>query len=111
MDKKFTHRSYRSLPLNGLRAFEAARHGSLKQAAYELFFTPTAVSLQIKALEDSLGVQLFHRLTRALGSDGEAILSKVSEVLKRLKAAVGRRRTAPEMTNLSVTAPPTFAAC
>ena len=105
--------TYRSLPLNGLRAFEAAaRHGSFKQAADELFVTPTAVSHQIKALEDSLGVQLFHRLTRALAltADGEAILPKVSEGLKCLKAAVDLRRAAPEVTILSVTAPPTFAA-
>lgn len=105
--------SYRSLPLNGLRAFEAAaRHGSFKQAADELFVTPTAVSHQIKALEDSLGVQLFHRRTRALAltADGEAILPKVSEGLKCLKAAVDFRRAAPEVTILSVTAPPTFAA-
>ena len=105
--------TYRSLPLNGLRAFEAAaRHGSFKQAADKLFVTPTAVSHQIKALEDSLGVQLFHRLTRALAltADGETLLPKVSEGLKCLKAAVDLRRAAPEVTILSVTAPPTFAA-
>ena len=49
---------YRYLPLNGLRAFEAAaRHRSFKKAAEELFVTPTAVSHQIKTLEDGLGVQ------------------------------------------------------
>jgi LysR family glycine cleavage system transcriptional activator len=99
--------------LNGLRAFEAAaRHRSFKKAAEELFVTPTAVSHQIKALEESLGVQLFHRLTRALSltADGEAILPKVSEGLKCLKTAIELRRAAPEVTVLSVTAPPTFAA-
>jgi LysR family glycine cleavage system transcriptional activator len=105
--------TYRSLPLNGLRAFEAAaRHRSFKKAAEELFVTPTAVSHQIKALEEGLGVQLFHRLTRALSltADGEAILPKVSEGLKCLKAAIELRRAAPEVTILSVSAPPTFAA-
>ena len=49
-------------PLNALRAFEAtARHLSFKNAAEELFVTPAALSHQIKALEEDLGVQLFDR--------------------------------------------------
>jgi LysR family glycine cleavage system transcriptional activator len=49
-------------PLNALRAFEAAgRHLSLTKAAEELHVTPAAVSHQVKALEDYLGVQLFRR--------------------------------------------------
>lgn len=104
---------YRFLPLNGLRAFEAAaRHRSFKKAAEELFVTPTAVSHQIKTLEDSLGVQLFHRLTRALAltPEGEAILPKVSEGLRCLAAAVEQTRDRREASILSVSAPPTFAA-
>lgn len=104
---------YRFLPLNGLRAFEAAaRHRSFKKAAEELFVTPTAVSHQIKTLEDSLGVQLFHRLTRALAltAEGEAILPKVSEGLECFAAAVERTRDPRKHGTLSVTAPPTFAA-
>ncbi len=56
----------RRLPnLNQLRAFEAAaRHLSFKHAAEELHVTHAAVSHQIKALEDQLGQQLFHRRTR-----------------------------------------------
>jgi LysR family glycine cleavage system transcriptional activator len=54
-------------PLNALRAFEAAaRHLSFKKAAEELHVTPAAVSHQVKALEDHLGVSLSRRLTRAL---------------------------------------------
>lgn len=54
-------------PLSALRAFEAAaRHLSFKAAADELGVTPTAISHQIKGLEDHLGVQLFHRRTRRL---------------------------------------------
>ena len=54
------------IPFNSLRAFEAAaRHLSFKKAAEELHVTPAAVSHQIKLIEDSLGVALFHRLTRA----------------------------------------------
>lgn len=56
----------RRLPnLNQLRAFEAAaRHGSFKDAAEELNVTQAAVSQQIRALEDHLGLQLFVRRTR-----------------------------------------------
>ncbi len=54
-------------PLNALRAFEAAaRHLSVTRAAGELNVTPAAVSHQVKALEDRLGVALFRRLNRAL---------------------------------------------
>lgn len=49
-------------PLNSLHAFEAAgRHGSLKNAAAELCVTPSAISRQVKLLEDQLGVPMFVR--------------------------------------------------
>lgn len=52
-------------PLSALRAFEAAaRHGSFKRAASELAVTPTAVSHQIRALEEHVGIVLFERRTR-----------------------------------------------
>ncbi len=55
----------RSLPLSGLRAFEAAaRLGSFKAAALELAVTPTAVSHQIRALEAQTGLSLFERHVR-----------------------------------------------
>lgn len=56
----------RRLPsLPALRAFEAAaRHGSFKHAAEELAVTPTAISHQIRKLEDALGISLFERRTR-----------------------------------------------
>jgi DNA-binding transcriptional LysR family regulator len=51
-----------SLPLNWLRAFEAAaRHGSFAAAALELNVTPSAVSQQIRALELRLSKNLFDR--------------------------------------------------
>lgn len=55
--------------LEPLRAFEAAaRYLSFKKAALELSVTATAVSHQIKLLEESLDLPLFERLTRALAS-------------------------------------------
>lgn len=52
-------------PLSSLRAFEAAaRYGSFKQAASELAVTPTAISHQIRALEEYTGLALFERQVR-----------------------------------------------
>lgn len=52
-------------PLSALRAFEAAaRHGSFKQAASELVVTPTAISHQIRFLEEYTGLVLFERQVR-----------------------------------------------
>lgn len=54
-------------PLNALKAFEAAaRHLSFTRAADELFVTQAAVSHQVKALEEFLGVKLFIRRNRSL---------------------------------------------
>ena len=104
--------SYRLPPLAVLRTFEtAARHLSFKNAAEELHITPAAVSQQIKALEDYLGVPLFRRLTRALEltDHGKAMLPKLREGFDCLAAAVETtRRQAPDA--LTVVAPPSFAA-
>lgn len=54
-------------PLSALRAFEAAaRHLSFKAAADELCVTPTAISHQIRQLEESCGRELFRRRPRPL---------------------------------------------
>jgi LysR family glycine cleavage system transcriptional activator len=59
--------------LNGLRAFEAAaRHLSFTQAASELNVTQTAISHQIRRLEEELGLRLFVRQNRALELTSEA---------------------------------------
>ena len=60
--------SHRRLPsLSSLRAFEAAaRHESAKQAAQELSVTATAISHQVRGLEEALGVPLFLRKPRQL---------------------------------------------
>lgn len=82
--------SYRLPSLNGLRAFEAsARHLSFKHAANELCVTPGAISQQVKALEDSIGVKLFHRLPSGLllTATGEKYLQPVSEAFEKISVA------------------------
>jgi DNA-binding transcriptional LysR family regulator len=80
-------------PLNALRAFEAAaRHLSFTRAAEELNVTQAAVSHQVKALEERIGVKLFRRLTRGLllTEDGHALLPDLREAFDRLAQAVDR---------------------
>jgi LysR family transcriptional regulator, glycine cleavage system transcriptional activator len=100
-------------PLNALRAFETvARHLSVKKAAAELSVTPAAVSHQIKALEDHLGVQLFLRRKRALEltEAARACLPKLREGFDSLAQAVERLRAHKGGGMLTVSAAPTFAA-
>jgi len=104
--------TYRLPPLNSLRAFEAAaRHLSFKKAGDELAVTATAISHQLRGLEDYLGFPLFRRLTRAieLTEEGRALLPKVREGLECFAAAIentGRRGTSGR---LSIASPPAFA--
>ena len=81
------------LPLNALRAFEAsARHLSFTRAGLELFVSQGAVSHQVKALEDRLGVQLFRRLPRglALTDEGAALIPAVRDSFDRIGATLDR---------------------
>ena len=99
-------------PLNALRAFEvAARHLSFKLAAEELSVTPTAISHQIRGLEQDLGVPLFRRLTRALEltPEGEAMLPKLREAMSAIAESVEAVRAMRPLSRLSVVAPPSFA--
>jgi LysR family glycine cleavage system transcriptional activator len=99
--------------LNALKAFEAAgRHLSVKKAAAELNVTPAAVSHQIKALEDVLGVKLFLRRNRALEltEAARACLPKLREGFESLVQAVERLRAHKSGAMLTVSAAPSFAA-
>jgi LysR family glycine cleavage system transcriptional activator len=96
-----------------LKAFEsAARHKSVKRAAAELSVTPAAISHQIKALEDYLGVRLFLRHNRALEltEAARAALPKLREGFDSLAQAVERLRAHKGMGQLTVSAAPSFAA-
>lgn len=75
--------SYRRPSLKAVSTFEAAaRHESFKGAAEELFLTPSAISHQVRQLEEHLGVNLFHRL-----SGGLAITDAGAAYLKMLSPA------------------------
>lgn len=105
--------SQRLPPLNALKAFEAAaRHLSVKKAAVELNVTPAAVSHQIRALEEYLDIQLFHRYNRALEltDSARACLPKLREGFDCLAQAVERLRTHTSGGMLTVSAAPSFAA-
>lgn len=98
-------------PLNPLRAFEvAARHLSFTRAAEELFVTPSAVSHQIKTLEESLGIALFTRDAKALSltAAGKAYLPGVQQAFKQLAHATHQLQT-HGMPALKINIPPTFA--
>jgi LysR family transcriptional regulator of beta-lactamase len=100
------------LPLNGLRAFEAAaRHLSFTRAAIELCVTPPALSHQVKALEERLGVPLFRRLPRGLGltDEGQALLPVLREAFDRVAAALDEFDGGKDREILSVGAVGTFA--
>ncbi len=78
--------------LNGLRAFEAAaRHLSFTKAAAELNVTQTAISHQIRRLEQELGVTLFLRQNRAL-----ALTAVAADYLPAIRAAFQDLRMATE---------------
>lgn len=78
--------------LNGLRAFEAAaRHLSFTNAASELNVTQTAISHQIRRLEEELGTKLFVRQNRAL-----ALTPEAKEYLPGIRAAFNDLRLATD---------------
>ena len=100
-------------PLNSLRAFEAAaRHLSFTKAAEELHVTPAAISHQIKALEEQMGVPLFRRLTRALRltQAGQAALPPMRDGFDKLADAVDLLRAHDESGAITVSLDPSFAA-
>jgi LysR family glycine cleavage system transcriptional activator len=95
-----------------LRAFEAvARSGSFRGAAAALNVTPSAISHQIRTLEDLLQVSLFDRTTRRvrLTASGEAYLPAVREGLDILGAATEAVTRRPWPRRLTVSAAPSFA--
>jgi len=80
-------------PLNALRAFEAsARQLSFTRAAEELFVTQAAVSHQIKALEEHLGIKMFMRKNRSLllTEEGQSYYLDIKDIFTSLHDATER---------------------
>jgi len=107
-------RNRNALPaLDLLVGFEAAaRHLSFTKAGEELFLTQSAVSRQIKELEEQLGVELFQRRHRALAltDAGKSFYASAAQVLTTMRAATDRLRAQAGKKGLSVTTTHSFAA-
>lgn len=105
--------SPRRLPsLSALRAFEAAaRHLSAKQAAEELSVSPTAISHQIRQLEESLGLALFVRKPRqlVLTPQGRRLLHVLSESLDAIADTITQLREPPERQAITLSTTPAVA--
>lgn len=105
-------RPFQLPPLNLIEGFEAAaRNLSFTRAASELALTQSAVSRQIKALEERLGVPLFERRARALilTPAGEALHRTVADVLRRLDESTKQIRGRAQARTFTVTTTPAFA--
>jgi LysR family glycine cleavage system transcriptional activator len=107
-------RNRNALPaLDLLVGFEAAaRHLSFTKAGEELYLTQSAVSRQIKELEEQLGVELFQRRHRALAltGAGKSFYASAAQVLTTMRAATEQLRTQAGKKGLSVTTTNSFAA-
>jgi LysR family transcriptional regulator, glycine cleavage system transcriptional activator len=102
----------RPLSLTNLRAFEAvARRLNFSDAADELFVTQSAISRQIKSLEDELGVPLFVRGTRhvEVTQSGQQLLRVVDPWLARLDAGVRQIREQNSRRRVNLTTFASFA--
>ncbi len=99
-------------PLNSLRVFEtAARHLSFTQAALELHVTPSAVSHQIKLLEDDIGVKLFRRENNKilLTEAGACLLEECTSIFLRLTSVMQKVRDRGASQKLNIALRPYFA--
>jgi LysR family transcriptional regulator, glycine cleavage system transcriptional activator len=99
-------------PLRALHAFEAAaRHHSFAAAANELGVTPTAISHQIRQLEEACGVKLFQRRPRPLllTSAGARLYPALRNGFDALASAVASLAEEQARAPLRVTSPNAFA--
>lgn len=102
----------RNPSLRELRSFcVAAESGSFRAAAERLFITASAVSHQIKKLEDDLGQKLFERGTRTLTltDTGRSLFAAVSPLLSQLDTAVSQHKARAVRSVLRISAQPFFA--
>lgn len=99
-------------PLTSLRFFDAAaRRESFVQAAEELHVTHSAISRQIRLLEEHLGIELFERRNRAvfLTAKGRQLLQTTSEMFEALSETVKQIQGEDGAVTVSVSCEPTIA--
>jgi len=92
-------------PFASIRAFEAAaRHCSFKQAGIELTLTPSAISHQVKSLEDFFGLLLFyrHRSSLELTVDGQKLVKDLTKILDELETATNNVMSSQETSGLTI---------
>ena len=102
----------RTPPLRNLRAFcIAARHCSFKAAADELALTPSAVSHQMKELEEVMGVRLFERKARSLSltTAGHTLRDEIAPLLDMMDRTLAQFSRRNRRRNVRVMLPPFFA--
>ena len=112
MQHSQTHLRSRPIQAGHLRAFDAvARHLNFRLAAEEMALTQSAVSRQIQALEEDVGVPLFLRHTRAveLTAAGMQLLQAVAQALPRIDTAVRQIRQSAGRRQVTVTTFASFA--
>jgi len=100
-------------PVNAIRAFEAAcRHMQFQLAAEELGITPSALSYQIRQLEEHLEVKLFKRLNRAveLTKEGRILSSGVIEAFEGLEETFALLKSDEDDNTLVISTGPAFSA-
>lgn len=101
-----------NIGLRALRTFcVAARHESFRTAGEELFITASAVSHQIKNLEDELGVRLFERQSRSivLTDAGRSLFDDLQPLIRDINLIVSQHKRAPERSVLRISVQPFFA--
>jgi LysR family glycine cleavage system transcriptional activator len=102
----------RNISLRGLRTFcVAAENESFRDAADRLFITASAVSYQIKNLEDELGQKLFERSSRSLSltDTGRSLLADIKPIIMDLDVVASRYRRSAGKQTLSISVQPFFA--
>jgi LysR family glycine cleavage system transcriptional activator len=102
----------RNISLRGLRTFcVAAERASFRDAADKLFITASAVSHQIKNLEEELGQKLFERTSRSLTltEAGRSLLDDIKPLVTRLDEVAARHRVSATRSSLSISVQPFFA--
>ena len=92
-------------PMRGLRCFcVAAECLSFKETAKKLYLTPSAVSHQIKQLEENLNLALFERKTRAvvLTEAGKRFYQAIAPQMEQLAATIAEFSQAQRMLQVSI---------